>query len=296
MKDTLGVWLARLLGSLNLSVNRGIGFMLASGVWLFNGRTRKVTQKNIQLCFPNLSAVQQQVLARASVNHTMLTLVEAFRCWCQPFSLLKGEVRQVHNQVHWDQCLADGKGLIVIGPHFGNWEVLGLHLAETVAITNLYEEPKHKAVGDLMKSGRQQQLSKLAPANRKGVAMLVKALERGECIGILPDQVPTGGAGVLSLFMGQPALTMTLVHKLLKKTGAKAVMAVAQRVDEGFEIHYLPVDPAIYSDDMQASVDALNRSVESCVALAPSQYQWEYKRFRRLPEGYPQHYSKASLN
>jgi KDO2-lipid IV(A) lauroyltransferase len=56
----------------------------------------------------------------------------------------------------------------------------------------------------------------------------------------------------------------------------------------------MPAEEAINSADQQTSLDALNRGVESIVALAPSQYQWEYKRFKARPEGYPPIYPKGS--
>jgi KDO2-lipid IV(A) lauroyltransferase len=52
----------------------------------------------------------------------------------------------------------------------------------------------------------------------------------------------------------------------------------------------MEADPAIYSEDQLTSVAGLNASVAACVQRAPAQYQWEYKRFRRLPPEYPKHY------
>jgi KDO2-lipid IV(A) lauroyltransferase len=91
-------------------------------------------------------------------------------------------------------------------------------------------------------------------------------------------------------FFGQPALTMTLVHSLIQRTGCTVVSAFAERVPAGFKLVILPADEGIYRDTAVESVTALNRSVEQCVRRVPSQYQWEYKRFRRLPADYPQRY------
>ena len=49
---------------------------------------------------------------------------------------------------------------------------------------------------------------------------------------------------------------------------------------EGFELVFRPADPDIYSDDLETSVAAMNRSIEHCVRDRPEQYQWEYKRFK----------------
>jgi KDO2-lipid IV(A) lauroyltransferase len=62
-------------------------------------------------------------------------------------------------------------------------------------------------------------------------------------------------------------------------------MCTALRVSGGWELHFLPVGEDLYSEDIQTSLAALNRGVEAIAALAPEQYQWEYKRFRDRPPG-----------
>jgi KDO2-lipid IV(A) lauroyltransferase len=90
--------------------------------------------------------------------------------------------------------------------------------------------------------------------------------------------------------MGQPALTMTLVHGLAQRTGCAVCSCYAERVSGGFKIVVMEADAAIYSEDQATSVAGLNESVAACVRRAPTQYQWEYKRFRRLPPEYPKRY------
>jgi KDO2-lipid IV(A) lauroyltransferase len=145
----------------------------------------------------------------------------------------------------------------------------------------------------LVLSGRSKLDISMAPTNRKGVMQLLKALQQGLIVGILPDQVPEKDAGGgIAPFFGQPALTIGLIHGLIQRTDCRVVSVVAERVAGGFVIKVLDVDPAIYSEDQYTSLAGLNASVESCVRCAPAQYQWEYKRFRRLPSEYPRHYSQ----
>ena len=123
------------------------------------------------------------------------------------------------------------------------------------------------------------------PTNVRGVAGLVKALKRGETTAILPDQQPGLNSGILAPFMGVPVPTMTLVTNLINRSASRALMATALREPGGWRIHFLPVSEALYSDDQLTAVSALNQDVERIVALAPEQYQWEYKRFRVQADG-----------
>ena len=99
--------------------------------------------------------------------------------------------------------------------------------------------------------------------------------------GILPDQVPEGEGGVYSDFFGIPAYTQTLIPNLIQKTNAIALQAYAKRIKGGFEMGFMEPDPDIYSKDLQTSVNGLNKSIEQLCLTDLSQYQWEYKRFKR---------------
>ena len=81
-------------------------------------------------------------------------------------------------------------------------------------------------------------------------------------------------------FFGHPALTMTLAQKLARRADAQILMASVARVNEGFSVTIEPVDPRAKSEDEVEAATALNAAVERVVERDPSQYQWEYKRFK----------------
>ena len=80
---------------------------------------------------------------------------------------------------------------------------------------------------------------------------------------------------------------MTLVSKLVARSQARVFCGCAVRLPkgEGFKLIIREADQAIYNEDLPTSVRGLNKSVEGCVLLAVEQYQWEYKRFRKQPDG-----------
>ena len=50
-----------------------------------------------------------------------------------------------------------------------------------------------------------------------------------------------------------------------------------------FKIVFQAVSDHVADSDVDIALATLNQSVEACVNLAPEQYQWEYKRFKRQP-------------
>lgn len=207
-------------------------------------------------------------------------------CCIKGYRWLEPRILRVHGRDVLARALATGKGVLLLAPHIGNWEVLGLYLARQAAVTSLYQPPDMATLDKVIRSSREKSGATLVPTNRRGVAALVRALKAGNVSAILPDQVPDKRAGgAFAPFFGHPALTMTLVTNLRRSAGCQVVAGLARRVPGGFEIHFLEAADGIDSDDEARALAALNATVEACVAICPEQYQWEYKRFRKQPDG-----------
>ncbi|MCE3253035.1 MAG: lipid biosynthesis lauroyl acyltransferase [Cellvibrio sp.] len=295
MKDQLAPALFKLLALLPLGLLRALGAALGSLMWLINGRAAKVTRENIALCFPELSAAGQSRLARQSLQETAKTAMEAGAIWRNSWPWLQGKIVAMEGDEILRAKLAEGKGVLVLAPHHGNWEVVAPYLASVANLTAMYQPLDNPKMDELVLAGRSKLNITMAPTNRKGVMMLFKALQGGTIVGILPDQVPGREAGgEIAPFFGQPALTMTLVHGLIQRTGCAVCSCYAERIAGGFKLVVLEADAQIHSEEQLASVTGLNASVAACVRRAPAQYQWEYKRFRRLPAPYPKRYQFKS--
>jgi KDO2-lipid IV(A) lauroyltransferase len=158
-------------------------------------------------------------------------------------------------------------------------------------MTILYKPPKQAALDEPIREGRARFGAAVVPTDSSGMRALLRGLKNAEAVGILPDQEPTEGEGVFAPFLGHPALTMTLPMRLLARTRgerqARVFLTITERLPHarGFRQHFMPAEDDIYSDDMELATAALNRGVETCLRVAPEQYQWSYKRFRQRPEG-----------
>jgi KDO2-lipid IV(A) lauroyltransferase len=179
-----------------------------------------------------------------------------------------------------ESALARRKGIIFLTPHLGCFEIAAQYGAQRFPITVLYRPPKLRWLEPLMIAGRARAQAKLAPANFKGVRLLYKALQRGEAVGLLPDQAPGVGEGAWAEFFGRPAYTMTLVRRLQQATNASIIMAFAERLADarGYRLHLAEV-PAEGFDEA-----ALNRAVEAMIRKCPAQYLWGYNRYK-VPAG-----------
>ncbi len=279
------LWLSSLLPlSWARSMGRGFAFLY----WPIGDRSRKITERNIQLAFPELSLAQQQQLAKDSLAATAETMAEMGRVWMRPWEQFSELILSVEGSELISDAQKAGRGVIAMAPHLGNWEVIGLYTASWCNMVSLYEPPKLAAVGPIIEKARERSGATLVPTDSRGLATLLKSVKRGAVSGILPDQAPPElKAGQNAPFMGVSCFTGTLSVNMIRRTGALAVFAYAKRVPGGFTLHYRLADEKIYDEDTAVALAALNKGVEDCVRDCPEQYQWEYKRFRVRPRQGP---------
>jgi|TARA_B100000809_G_scaffold230424_1_gene244799 KDO2-lipid IV(A) lauroyltransferase len=272
---------------LPLGVLHAIALVWGGLLYRIPNRARNTTFRNLQACFPRKSEEDIRVLARASLKNTACTALEMGKAWLLPVGKTLALVTETEGLDELKQALDSGEGVILLAPHQGNWEIFGIFICDHMPATFLYQPPKIPAFDRLLKKARSRNGMSLAPTNRKGVAQLLKALQQGELAGILPDQVPSTEGGIYAPFFGESAFTMTLISKLIQRRRVKVFCGFAQRLPgaKGFKAIVKVAHEDIYAADLQTSVRGLNRTVEHSVGLAVTQYQWEYKRFRRRADG-----------
>jgi len=292
----------RLSSLLPLPVAHALGAGLGQFMAWLPGRNREIIRVNLALCFPELGRRQRRRLAAASCRELGKQILESGIIW---FGSERRLQRLVVNPEAvdtmadlWHRDRRDGQrrngdhgsspghdiGLLVAGPHLGNWELCSLYVNRRFQVNNLYRPPRDAAMEPLVRELRERSGANSLPATPSGIRALYKALKRGEIAGILPDQEPRA-SGVFAPFFGVPAKTMTLFCQMAGKTGAPVVFMFMERLPwgRGFRLHVHRAADAIADSDKAVAAGVLNAEVERCVRLAPSQYQWSYKRFRQRP-------------
>ncbi|MBZ0332620.1 lysophospholipid acyltransferase family protein [Marinobacter sp. AL4B] len=292
LKYFLIAGLLRLVGFLPLRAAQFIGKWLGLLGWAMNGRSRKTTDTNIRICLPELSSAEQRLLSRNSMAHTGMTAAEIPLMWEWPVEKCLGLIKETRGLELVEEALASDKGLILLAPHIGNWELIGLLFSSRYKMASLYSPPHIKEFEEYMIRVRSRVGSELVRGDRRGLLRLMGILKEGGVAGILPDQSPRGKTNAYAPFFGMEVRTMTLVNKLILKTGANVLVAFAERLPQsnGFRIIVEEAAPGNGDADPVVAATALNESVEKVVRMAPEQYQWEYKRLRHRPPGNPNPY------
>ncbi len=296
-KTRVIIGVIKLIACMRLRTAQRVGTFLGHLIWLFKMDQVRVTDINIKLCYPELSDSEREERVRASLKETCKTAMEIGMSWEWPIDKCLGTVREVEGKHLVDEAMASDKGVLLLAPHLGNWELIGLYFSSMYNMAALYRPPKIEELEDYISAVRGRVGSELVPTDKRGVFRLFKLLRSGGFVAILPDQEPPFSGGEFAPFFGVEANSMKLVSKLVEKTGAIVLSAYAKRLPngDGFKIVIKKADEEIASPDLFTSVSALNRSVEACVREAPDQYQWEYKRFKRRRPGEKHRYDEGRV-
>jgi KDO2-lipid IV(A) lauroyltransferase len=272
--------LLRWLSRQSLRVLHAIGAFLGWMVYGLSPSYRRRVHGNAQRAGISL---QQR---RQAVGEAGKLVLESLRLWLRPAG------QPIADPVHWqgepliDEALALGRGLVFLTPHMGSFEVTAQAYAQRYGtrcpITVMYRPARYRMLRELEEAARARPALATAPASIAGVRQMMRALKRGEAVGLLPDQVPPEGMGVWADFFGAPAYTMTLAARLAQHAGAPIVLAWCERLPRGRGYHLRlsrlaePLPPQ--GEAAQAAV--INRAMESLIRQCPQQYLWGYNRYK----------------
>ena len=197
--------------------------------------------------------------------------------------------------LHWsgaeliDDALARGRGIVFLTPHLGCFEATAQgYAARYGPITVLYRPARKAWLRPLVDAARRRPNLAAAPTTLAGVRQMLRALQAGQAVGLLPDQVPPQGLGVWAAFFGKPAYTMTLSARLARQTGAAVLLAWGERLawGRGFRIHLRPW-PGELPPDPHTAAAKVNAQMEALVRECPAQYLWGYARYKAPREAGP---------
>lgn len=266
----------RLCSALPLSVLHQLGALLGRLTYALSGQYAARMRENLQQAGFSLDDEAGRRLLSAAIAESGKGLTELPWVWGRAYDEVLAGVIECQGAQHVEAAQQSGKGIIYLTPHLGCFEICALYLAQRAPITSLYRPPKLRWLEQVMLNGRNRGQAKLAKADVSGVRLLYKALRRGEAIGMLPDQAPSGGEGEWADFFGRPAYTMTLVGRLAQASGATVLLVSAERQAQGYVIRFEP----LALDFTQSVPLQINAALERLIRAFPEQYLWSYNRYK----------------
>lgn len=292
------VFAIRLIGYLPLWLTTRLVFALAwLSCWLPLSvhSARRSMLVNLMLAYPEKSSAELTVMARRAFAELAWTLVDCAHSWSRGASVSLARITRVQGQDALKDAMQSGRPVLLLSLHQSSWELPNLTVGTLGKVTVFYQPADDLALNALVTQAREGTGSSLVAANAQGVKAALAAMNRGEAVAILADHNPANAAGNPWVdFMGQPVRTSNLPYKLIKRYQPRVFFACARRVSGKVEAHFIEADFQADMDE-QAVLGKVNDGLAAMINLAPTQYQWTYKRFYRTPEGRRPIYKKSAL-
>lgn len=262
-----------------LGVGTGLGFVLR---WA--KIRRKVVQENLEIAFPG-QLQEQRRLYRQSYRHLGHLFFEVLSVLgpMKKFVLKHSELRGLDN---WTQATQQGKGVIFLTSHVGNWEIMaaagsllgGIDLM--IVTKHLKPEWLHQAI----ERGRADCGVK-ATYEPKTLRDVLAHLKKGGTVGFVLDQYAGPPVGVRVPVFGIPVGTTTAVAMLAKRTGAPILPVVNYRNGNGdFVVDIRPSLKWIETENSELAVASNTafyvRELEKDIYAYPEQWLWIHRRFK----------------
>jgi KDO2-lipid IV(A) lauroyltransferase len=271
-----GDWLVRSLAALWYRLDR---------------RHRRITLANLELAYGGtLGPGERDRLGRRVFCHFVRFAWEVCELLLAPLPVIRRKVIVVGEE-HVQAALAQGRGMVAVAAHAGNWEytVMGYGLkCRPVAVVG--REMDHPGAARLARYLRQRGGNSMVD-KQKGLKGILGHLRQNQVVGIIIDQNTTTEGGLLVDFFGRPART-TPVAALLARRGVPVLPTLSRRLSDGR--HLLAIFPPLPltktadpQADIQRHLELQSRAIEAWVRAEPSQWLWLHRRWKnQFPEIY----------
>ena len=274
-----------------LAVGRGLGRI----AFLLGGKRRAIVRRNIELCFPDLEPGERENLVRGHFAALGMSLIEmGVGRWGSDAHL--DALTTIEGLDHVKQALERGQGVILLSAHFTTLEISGrafaLHNPPFLAV---YRKSRSDFMTEVLRSGRERSASETI--EKRDIKRMVRGLREGRIVWYAPDQSYNRKGSEVVPFFGVPCMHTTATSTLARLGDAAVVPFFPQRLPNGrYHISVLAPFENFPSDDPVADTMQYIRVLEEHIARCPEQYFWIHRKFKNLPDSYPDYYADLTAS
>ncbi len=264
-----GVWTGGMFGCaafflLPKERNRAISHLRT----VFSGKGEPWIRRTARQCFINLGKSMLEVMLITQPRLLATVTVEGTE--------------------HLQRALKQGRGVVFVTGHIGNWELMGHTVAALSSLSVVAAPIKPEAVNEIIVGLRARMGVRTILRGRPGASReLIRVFKENRILGILIDQ-DTDVEGAFVDFMGRPAWTPTAAASMAIKFSAPLMFGYIQRDRDNR--HRVKIEGPVElvrtgneEQDIKENTAVLTKKIEEAVMQNPEQWVWMHRRWRRQP-------------
>ncbi|MEW6335108.1 MAG: lysophospholipid acyltransferase family protein [Thermodesulfobacteriota bacterium] len=247
-------------------------------------RQRLIAAYNLRRAFPDWNADEILRNVRGVYRNLGLVAAEFFDIPGLNASNIAGLI-DTEGLEHCRQALSKGRGVLLFGAHFGNWELAAAAVSLLVKKAVVIYRPLDSALLDYLILRVRSASGNVPLPKDRAMRPMLRSLQRNEILGILIDQNAACHEGVFVDFFGHPACTTDGLALLALHTEAPVIPAYMARLPDGrYRLVVGPEVEIIRTGDREADVAAntqrVTKIIEETVRRYPDQWLWVHQRWK----------------
>ena len=268
-----------------------------AGGWLgymLDRRHVRIGMRNLEIAFPERDVAARRRILRASYINLGRGAAEYIRLGGFFYRRLARRVRYVRLD-YLNEIIARGadRGVLILSAHFGNFELLAPAHAMHGHQIGLVHHTQRFIAGDALTTFVRKRAGVTMMRKYAAARMVLRALKRGEVVGIPFDQNAKRSEAVFVPFFSELAATASGLARLVAISRAAVVPVYLVR-EPSMRTHRIEIYdeiPIQRTDDAGADVVENTRRfmqpLEEIVRRYPEQFLWTHRRYRTRPRGMP---------
>jgi KDO2-lipid IV(A) lauroyltransferase len=285
-----GLGLLRIVCWLPAPMGLAIGRTIGRLAHRFAGTRAAIVRRNLELAFPELTPEEHASLARRHFEAQGMSVIElGWGRWASDRWLTSRTT--IEGVDHILNALNEGRGVILLSAHFTTLEISGrvlrLHIPPFDAV---YRKNRSEFITEILRTGRERSAARTI--EKRDIKSMVRSLKQGRVVWYAPDQSYNRKGAIVVPFFGVPTMHTTATSTLARLGKAVVVPYFPERMPDGhYRIRVLPPLEDFPSEDFEEDTMKYIRVLEDHTRRCPEQYYWIHRKFKDLPDGYPDYYA-----
>ncbi len=279
----IGVFILYTISWLPYRFQLFLGKIIGRLLYKIGSSRKKVALRNLELCFPEMTDAERQVMLKRNFENTGIALLETGMGWWWPNWRVKRKTKIIGLE-HIEDAQKQGKGVLLLAMHYLSAEINCRAIGYGHPMVVFYRPHNNQLMEYFQFRGRGR--SNKYMLGKRDVKGLLRALQDGEACVYLPDQDYGRNRSVFVPFFAVPeaaSTTGTLIFARQKNSQTHMLIPTRNDDGSGYTLEIKPRLENFPTGDDTADVLRINQELEKAIMVKPEQYMWLHRRFKTRP-------------